>query len=308
MLEKHVRSQHKRGADVLWAMVTCVEQKSPEPEVVEVFPQKRPRTVVDLSDEPTFVCHFSAFPYNWQLRDIIIVTSHEGKYCGTFNEFKQRHGKGTMTYSVGPFAGGVFKGDWVNDKRQGPGKVDLSCVVDRKRVSTEFYCTWVDDKCHGPSRRVTYDDRLREDGHFQGMISELFLCNYTNGVMDEQVTLRLACGDTYSGVWRDGKKEGFGILYTEADKSTFHGSFKNDKKEGTGYLAFPNGDYHTGEWSNDMKNGKGECSQNGIVHCKGDWINGLKDGLFGVCIKDKNVTYEIYKNGVLMRKSDQYPR
>eukprot|EP01034_Spumella_vulgaris_P016505 gene16505-21082_t len=115
--------------------------------------------------------------------------------------------------------------------------------------------------------------------------------------MEELVVIRKECGDAYSGGWKDDKKEGFGVMYTEADRSTFHGMFKNDKKEGTGYLTFPNGDYHTGEWSNDMKNGKGDSRANGIVHGKGIWINGLKDGLFGVYDGEESTSYEIYKNG-----------
>eukprot|EP01034_Spumella_vulgaris_P023841 gene23841-30116_t len=293
MFEEHVRSQHNRGADVLWAMVACgnITKKPVEhevPDIVEVFPKKRPRTVIDLSDEPIAVPLFTFNTMNWQPRDIVIATSREGKYIGTFNNMRQRHGKGKMQYTYGPFAGAEFVGEWANDRRHGSAVIEYPC-------GDVFRCSWVDDKCHGMSRRVKFDSR--------GEIEETFLCNYTNDVMDSLVTIHKQCGDWYSGGWKDGQREGMAVMYTEADKSTFHGTFKDDKKDGAGRLLFANGNYHRGEWRNDLKNGKGQCFENDTLY-KGNWNSGMKHGSF-TTVKNGDYVEVKYSRDVAVKTIEQ---
>ena len=49
-----------------------------------------------------------------------------------------------------------------------------------------------------------------------------------------------------------------------ADKESYSGEWKQDKKEGKGVKVWNNGDKYDGEWKNDLREGKGtHCFSNG---------------------------------------------
>ena len=91
----------------------------------------------------------------------------------------------------------------------------------------------------------------------------------------------------YSGQYKDGMKNGFGLLneqtfvYNEPsslgqfiDKpssETYMGSWKDGQRYGFGRYLYSNGDIFEGEWMNDKRNGKGLLICNDGIIKNGIW-------------------------------------
>ena len=73
-----------------------------------------------------------------------------------------------------------------------------------------------------------------------------------------------AQGDTYVGVWKDGKWNGRGS-YTYADGARYVGEFKDGKSHGKGTFTFSNGTKYVGEWKSNKMHGQGT-----FTNAKGD--------------------------------------
>ena len=78
----------------------------------------------------------------------------------------------------------------------------------------------------------------------------------------------------YSGGWKNGKKDGFGILYEEGCPS-YEGEWKDDKKNGKG-IEFDEDEnlVFYGEWKDDKPNGNGKYYEKKKVKYEGEWKNG----------------------------------
>ena len=80
----------------------------------------------------------------------------------------------------------------------------------------------------------------------------------------KQIEFRLAKADrsTYLNIGLQGNcVNGKGTLVTE-EGNTYTGSFKNGKREGTGKLTSPVGSLYEGDWRNNMRDGKGKYISN----------------------------------------------
>ena len=101
----------------------------------------------------------------------------------------------------------------------------------------------------------------------------------------------------YSGGWKNGKKDGSGILYEEGCPS-YEGEWKDDKRNGKG-LEF-DGDENLvfdGEWKDDKPNGNGKYYEKKKVKYEGEWKDGeLKVSWQIVCM---------YVNKTVVRKEVQ---
>ena len=64
-------------------------------------------------------------------------------------------------------------------------------------------------------------------------------------------------GDIYSGMWKNGKKDGQGTYIFEATKMKFVGNFKAGKLT-EGKWQYPNGSYFSGRFDNNQPKGHGE--------------------------------------------------
>ena len=90
-------------------------------------------------------------------------------------------------------------------------------------------------------------------------------------------TYTFANEDTYTGEWKDGKKNGQGT-YTFANGDTYAGEWSGDKKNKQGTYTFANGDTYSGEWRGDKKNGQGIYTfANGDTYT-GEWESGKRSG------------------------------
>ena len=77
-----------------------------------------------------------------------------------------------------------------------------------------------------------------------------------------QRTITTPNGVKYSGEWKDGKENGYGIM-TAPNGHKYEGEFKDKKAHGQGNLTLPDGRKYIGDW----KEGK-------IV---GRYVNGVKE-------------------------------
>ena len=74
-------------------------------------------------------------------------------------------------------------------------------------------------------------------------------------------------GDIYSGMWKNGKKDGQGSYIFEATKMKFVGTFKAGQLT-VGKWQYPNGSFFDGRFDNNQPKGAGEWHfQNGNVVC-----------------------------------------
>ena len=83
--------------------------------------------------------------------------------------------------------------------------------------------------------------------------------------------------DVYKGEYKDGKRNGKGILYF-ANGNRYEGEWKDDKRNGEGILYSANGDRYEGEWKDDKVNGKGIFYFVNEDRFEGGWKDGNKDG------------------------------
>lgn len=108
---------------------------------------------------------------------------------------------------------------------------------------------------------------------------------------------RFANGDTYKGMYENGKPSGFGEYYW-ASGSFFKGNFKaglrcgqgvwkrgpgrsdkyegewvSDKKEGYGVFTWAEGNIYKGNYLNDLRHGFGEMIYTDGKASKGEWVH-----------------------------------
>ena len=89
-------------------------------------------------------------------------------------------------------------------------------------------------------------------------------------------------GEKYIGDFKNGVKEGKGILYYDKDdeneRSKYEGDFKNDKQEGKGTLYFKNGNKYEGDFKDSKSEGKGIMYYNNNDRYEGNYKNGKREG------------------------------
>ena len=85
---------------------------------------------------------------------------------------------------------------------------------------------------------------------------------------------------SYEGEWKDGKRDGFGILCW-GDESKFMGLFEDDKVFGYGKLWHDDGDVYKGYWKEFQADGIGQYKTKKGAYFKGEWRHDRQDG-FGM--------------------------
>ena len=100
---------------------------------------------------------------------------------------------------------------------------------------------------------------------------------------------------SYEGEWKNGKREGFGILIKK-ELAIFIGEFIEDKVNGFGKLIEENGDEYIGYWKNSQAYGLGKYNRKNIISYKGWWKKDKQNG-FGIEKWPKLEYYGEYING-----------
>ena len=85
-------------------------------------------------------------------------------------------------------------------------------------------------------------------------------------------------GSYYNGDVEAGKRQGFGQYYCSVDKSSYKGFWKDGLKEGKGLLTFSNGAVYDGEFSKGLREGAGKMRYNSGNEYDGEWVADKKEG------------------------------
>ena len=94
---------------------------------------------------------------------------------------------------------------------------------------------------------------------------------------NEQGTGTSADGDTYTGEWKDGERNGQGTM-TYADGDTYTGEWQDGNRHGQGTMTYAGGTTYTGDWKDGFSHGKGvETLADGTTYT-GDWKGGKPTG------------------------------
>ena len=100
---------------------------------------------------------------------------------------------------------------------------------------------------------------------------------------------------SYEGEWKDGKREGFGILIKK-DIAKFIGKFVDDKVNGFGKVIYENGDEYIGYWKDSQAYGLGIYNKKNIISYQGWWKKDKQNG-FGIEKWPKLDYFGEYLNG-----------
>jgi len=176
---------------------------------------------------------------------------NDSSYVGYFHEGLP-HGKGEMvrrfSNSENDLTEWTYKGDWVNGKKQGQGKISLQYTMGFESYEGEW-----------------------RNGLKQGK-GQL----YMSGEMSES---------TYTGTWNEDKMVGYGEVIADfgnpedgsVEKTSYKGQFANDLKNGQGTEISGEGTY-VGEWKDGTRSGIGKMTyKNGRIY-EGYWANGMPNG------------------------------
>ena len=88
--------------------------------------------------------------------------------------------------------------------------------------------------------------------------------------------LRLSHDNKYEGSWKNGKKQGYGVVcFSNGDK--YIGNFEDGKRHGYGVFFFSNGNQYEGNWRHDKRHGEGVYKSQ-KSYFKGVYFNDMKTG------------------------------
>jgi hypothetical protein len=88
-------------------------------------------------------------------------------------------------------------------------------------------------------------------------------------------------GDTYLGMWKDGRMHGRGTLAIKKNGELYEGYFEENLFNGEGTFVHQNGEVFKGHFMNGSKHGAGKVDFINGVSMKGVWNNGKQESLTG---------------------------
>lgn len=158
----------------------------------------------------------------------------------------------------------IYEGEWKNGLYHGYGKFYTGFLL--------YEGQWMHGKKFGVGKTFYENGEVRYTG------------NWKNNMRDNFGKIFNKCGRLlYEGQWRENLKEGFGLLYGQDEQQnsylTYSGNFKNNKKNGKGTRFQPDGEIcYEGLFANDRRDGKGiKFSKSGSredVHYTKGMLNG----------------------------------
>ena len=248
-------------------------------------------------------------------------------YIGSWTDGK-RHGKGILyKKSNDP----IFKGDFVKDKYEGNGilyydngdyyKGEFKNGK-RNGKGIEYYKS-NNIKFEG----IYYDDKIQDGGIFYYEDGSFYIGKFLNGEQNgigiiaynenienynqlvfnneknnEYITNMISDIKKYNnignekeiiyyGEFKNGKKNGNGVMFYKHYKEIYEGPFLNDQPEGNGKYIDEKGNQFLGEFKKGKKNGNfiviNKCGE--IIY-EGDFVNDMMEG-FGKYINEKKEIY-----------------
>lgn len=173
---------------------------------------------------------FSAETLKYNYKGILVNGKREG--FGTI--------KSTTTGNI------IYEGEWKNGLHHGYGK-----FYSPNNGILIYEGQWKHGKKCGLGKRFHKNGEIKYNGNWKKNMRDSFGKHYDN------------CGRLlYDGQWKKNRRDGFGLLYGQDKKKksyvTYSGSFKNNKKNGKGISLRPDGEIcYEGLFANDRRHGKG---------------------------------------------------
>jgi hypothetical protein len=205
-------------------------------------------------------------------------------------------------YGIFEFSNAVYKGNWVNGKRDGYGEMFYN---DGDVIKGNFKSDHQNGRCttYFSNGDVSIDDY--ENDLQINPVSYIFGQSKRLGCISGNCVTgfgtKVYPNGEYTGEFLNGKEHGKGILVTSTGYR-YEGEFKDGQKNGRGNCIWPNGNKYDGEFNNGVKDGKGKFyylggkvydgfwkrdkkeGQGTIIFTNGDsytgnWLNGLHSGV-----------------------------
>ena len=101
--------------------------------------------------------------------------------------------------------------------------------------------------------------------------------SFRDGKINGYGILFFSKGDIYEGEWVNHFREGEGKL-TYKNGNIYNGSFRKSKFSGRGTMDYSNGDRYSGNWEKDVPNGKGKYQFNSGERYEGNFSDGKFSG------------------------------
>lgn len=242
----------------------------------------------------------------------------EGRYEGEIQN-GQPHGMGKMYYNKNDEDQRLsYDGEWKNGVISGQGTMIWT-------NGTKYIGCWENDKRNGIGTMYTVTNGRMEATFEGGKAHGVITIYYPNGykyvgiaqhgkLMIGEGTLYYDDGRKYVGhfEWdeekREGRMEGFGVLYSAKGEKIFEGTWKNNKQHGEGTAYISNAKV-CGRWTNGVLDGyvhiyydtADDMEDSGFfVNGKqdGEWTRRFKQGLGGFYKRQKGQ----YSKGVMTRQ------
>ena len=174
--------------------------------------------------------------------------------------------------------GYYYIGEAFNGLPHGKGKIYY------KNNHLKFNGNFEKGKCNG--KGIKYN----ENGE------KIYEGNYINDIVDGQGIYYFNNGEYYIGEFKNGVKQGKGIIYSPKNNhKKLEGYFEKDKYVGPDKYIYENGDYYIGKLINGFPSPKGNIyNKNNNLKYKGDLVNGIPEG--------KGMSF--YENGSILYIGD----
>lgn len=153
-------------------------------------------------------------------------------YKGLYNDYGERHGPGTMTWSNGD----RYEGYFFNGNRHGHGTLFFA-------DGSEYVGEWECNHMHGNGTR-----RFPSGDVYTG--------TFVNGQRQGQGRFYYSNGDMYLGEWNDNQMNGKGRYYYSAGQR-FEGTFVDGKRHGPGKFQRMDGSLDLFVYHQDVRTGTG---------------------------------------------------
>ena len=160
-------------------------------------------------------------------------------YTGGYNSYGEKHGEGEMVWSNGD----TYKGNFVNDVREGHGTLTFAPPNPTQTDGGEYVGDWVNNQMHGSGTR-RYPN------------GDVYMGGYKNGKRCGEGRFYYANGDMFWGEWVDNHMHGPGRYYY-ASGQRFEGTFLHSKRNGAGKLQRTDGTLEVYQYINDSRVGQG---------------------------------------------------
>jgi len=129
---------------------------------------------------------------------------------------------------------------------------------------------------------------------------DLRYLNTTNSSSQFGSVFSFKNGDSYDGIWKDGRPNGIGI-YTFSNGDIYYGQFKMGEIYGKiMHFSFKNGYIFDGEYKGSLRHGRGTLTAQDGASITGNWQNGYLEGKATLTTTDLNTVEKEYKHGKIV--------